>query len=79
MTTTYKTNLTTTRNANLAEQHDIRERLVQLAAEETQLRGAIAVLDQIEKAEAQKAEAQKAEAEKAEAEKAEAGKATAES
>jgi hypothetical protein len=77
MTSTYKTNLTTTRNANLAEQHDIRERLTQLAAEETQLRGAIAVLDQIEKAE--KAEAEKAEAEKAEAEKADAGKTTAES
>ncbi len=74
MTTTYKTNLTTTRNANLAEQHDIRERLTQLAAEETQLRGAIAVLDQIEKADAAKAEADKAEAEKAEA-----GNATAES
>lgn len=70
----YKTNLTVTRNANLAEQHDIRERLTQLACEETQLRGAIAVLDQIEKAEAQKAEAQKAEAEKAKA-----GNATAES
>ena len=58
MTTTYKTNLTTTRNANLAEQHDIRERLVQLAAEETQLRGAIAVLDQIDQAEAEKAKAE---------------------
>jgi len=62
----------------LAEQHDIRERLTQLAAEETQLRGAISVLDQIEKADAAKAEAEKAEAEKAEAEKAEAEKAEAE-
>ena len=63
MTTTYKTNLTVTRNANLAEQHDIRERLTQLAAEETQLRGAISVLDQIEKTEKAEAEAGKATAE----------------
>ena len=58
MTSTYKTNLTVTRNANLAEQHDLRERLKQLESEETQLKGAIAVLTQIEQAEAEKAKAE---------------------
>ena len=58
MTTTYKTNLTTTRNANLAEQHDLRERLKQLESEETQLKGAIAILTQIESAETDKAKAE---------------------
>jgi len=57
MTTTYKTNLVTSRNANLAEQHDLRERLNQLESEETQLKGAIAVLTQIDQAEAEKAKA----------------------
>lgn len=55
MNPTYKTNLTTTRNANIAEQHDLRERLKQLEAEETQLKGAIAVLIQIDQAEAENA------------------------
>jgi hypothetical protein len=55
MNTTYKQNLTTTRNANIAEQHDLRERLKQLEAEETQLKGAIAVLIQIDQAEAENA------------------------
>ena len=58
MTTTYKTNLVTSRNANLAEQHDLRERLKQLESEETQLKGAIAVLTQIDQAEAEKAKAE---------------------
>jgi hypothetical protein len=55
MTPTYKQNLITSRNANLAEQHDLRERLKQLESEETQLKGAIAILTQIESAEADKA------------------------
>jgi hypothetical protein len=55
MTPTYKQNLATSRNANLAEQHDLRERLKQLESEETQLKGAIAILTQIESAEADKA------------------------
>jgi hypothetical protein len=55
MTPTYKQNLVTTRNANLAEQHDLRERLKQLESEETQLKGAIAILTQIDQAEADKA------------------------
>jgi hypothetical protein len=58
MTTTYKTNLVNSRNANLAEQHDLRERLKQLESEETQLKGAIAVLTQIDQAEAEKAKAE---------------------
>ena len=58
MTTNYKTNLVTSRNANLAEQHDLRERLKQLESEETQLKGAIAVLSQIEQAEAEQAKAE---------------------
>jgi hypothetical protein len=58
MTTTYKTNLVQSRNANLAEQHDLRERLKQLESEETQLKGAIAVLTQIDQAEAEKAKAE---------------------
>jgi hypothetical protein len=57
MTPTYKQNLVTSRNANLAEQHDLRERLKQLESEETQLKGAIAILTQIESAEAEKAKA----------------------
>jgi len=55
MTPTYKQNLVTSRNANLAEQHDLRERLKQLESEETQLKGAIAILTQIDQAEADKA------------------------
>jgi hypothetical protein len=58
MTPTYKQNLVTTRNANLAEQHDLRERLKQLESEETQLKGAIAILTQIDQAEADKAKAE---------------------
>ena len=58
MTPTYKQNLVTSRNANLAEQHDMRERLKQLESEETQLKGAIAILTQIESAEADKAKAE---------------------
>jgi hypothetical protein len=58
MTPTYKQNLITSRNANLAEQHDLRERLKQLEGEETQLKGAIAILTQIEQAEADKAKAE---------------------
>ena len=58
MNQTYKTNLVTSRNANLAEQHDLRERLKQLESEETQLKGAIAVLSQIEQAEAEQAKAE---------------------
>jgi len=58
MTTTYKTNLVTSRNANLAEQHYLRERLKQLESEETQLKRTIAVLSQIEQAEAEKAKAE---------------------
>jgi hypothetical protein len=58
MTPTYKQNLVTSRNANLAEQHDLRERLKQLEGEETQLKGAIAILTQIESAEADKAKAE---------------------
>jgi hypothetical protein len=58
MNPTYKQNLVTSRNANLAEQHDLRERLKQLEGEETQLKGAIAILTQIESAEAEKAEAE---------------------
>ena len=58
MNQTYKTNLVTSRNANLAEQHDLRERLKQLESEETQLKGAIAVLTQIDQAEADKAKAE---------------------
>jgi hypothetical protein len=58
MNQTYKTNLVTSRNANLAEQHDLRERLKQLESEETQLKGAIAVLTQIDQAEAEKAKAE---------------------
>ncbi len=58
MNQTYKTNLTATRNANLAEQHDLRERLKQLESEETQLKGAIAVLTQIDQAEVEKAKAE---------------------
>lgn len=58
MTPTYKQNLVTSRNANLAEQHDLRERLKQLESEETQLKGAIAILTQIESAEADKAKAE---------------------
>jgi hypothetical protein len=58
MTPTYKQNLVTSRNANLAEQHDLRERLKQLESEETQLKGAIAILTQIESAEAEKAKAE---------------------
>jgi predicted nuclease with TOPRIM domain len=53
MNPTYKTNLITTRNANLSEQNDLRERLKQLETEEAQLKGAIAVLSQIEAAEAE--------------------------
>jgi hypothetical protein len=58
MTPTYKQNLITSRQANLAEQHDLRERLKQLESEETQLKGAIAILTQIESAEADKAKAE---------------------
>jgi hypothetical protein len=58
MTPTYKQNLVTSRNANLAEQHDLRERLKQLEGEETQLKGAIAILTQIDQAEAEKAKAE---------------------
>jgi hypothetical protein len=58
MTPTYKQNLVTSRNANLAEQHDLRERLKQLESEETQLKGAIAILTQIDQAEAEKAKAE---------------------
>ena len=58
MTPTYKQNLVTSRNANLAEQHDLRERLKQLETEETQLKGAIAVLSQNEQAEAEQAKAE---------------------
>jgi hypothetical protein len=58
MTPTYKQNLVNSRNANLAEQHDLRERLKQLEGEETQLKGAIAILTQIEQAEADKAKAE---------------------
>jgi hypothetical protein len=58
MNPTYKQNLVTSRNANLAEQHDLRERLKQLESEETQLKGAIAILTQIESAEADKAKAE---------------------
>lgn len=54
MDTTHKQNLIKARQSNLAEQHDLRERLTQLGNEETQLRGAIAVLSQIEAAEAEK-------------------------
>ena len=63
MTPTYKQNLVTSRQANLAEQHDLRERLKQLEAEETQLKGAIAILTQIEQAEKDQPEGNKAEAE----------------
>jgi hypothetical protein len=63
MNPTYKQNLVTSRNANLAEQHDLRERLKQLETEETQLKGAIAVLSQIEQAEKDQPEGNKAEAE----------------
>jgi hypothetical protein len=58
MNQTYKTNLITSRNANLAEQCDLKERLKQLETEETQLKGAIAVLSQIEQAEAEQAKAE---------------------
>ena len=58
MNQTYKTNLVTSRNANLAEQSDLKERLKQLETEETQLKGAIAVLSQIEQAEAEQAKAE---------------------
>ncbi len=58
MTPTYKQNPVTSRNANLAEQHDLRERLKQLESEETQLKGAIAILTQIDQAEADKAKAE---------------------
>jgi hypothetical protein len=58
MTPTYKQNLVTSRNANLAEQHDLRERLKQLESEETQLKGAIAILTQIDQAEADKTKAE---------------------
>jgi hypothetical protein len=58
MNQTYKTNLVTSRNANLAEQHDLRERLKQLESEEVQLKGAIAVLTQIDQAETEKAKAE---------------------
>jgi hypothetical protein len=58
MNKTYKTNLITSRNANLAEQSDLKERLKQLETEETQLKGAIAVLSQIEQAEAEQAKAE---------------------
>ncbi len=58
MNKTYKTNLITSRNANLAEQCDLKERLKQLETEETQLKGAIAVLSQIEQAEAEQAKAE---------------------
>jgi hypothetical protein len=58
MNKTYKTNLSTSRNANLAEQSDLKERLKQLETEEAQLKGAIAVLSQIEQAEAEKAKAE---------------------
>jgi len=51
----YLTNLKTARNANLAEQHDLAERLKSLQTEEIQLRGAITALTQIEAAEAEKA------------------------
>jgi len=61
MTQTYKQNLVTSRNANLAEQHDLRERLKQLESEETQLKGAIAILTQIEQAEKDQPEGNKAE------------------
>lgn len=58
MIQTYKTNLVNSRNANLAEQYDLRERLKQLETEETQLKGAITVLAQIEQAEAEKVKAE---------------------
>jgi hypothetical protein len=58
MNPTYKTNLITTRNANLSEQNDLRERLKQLETEETQLKGAIAILSQIEAAEAESAKSE---------------------
>jgi hypothetical protein len=59
MNPTYKQNLVTSRNANLSEQYDLKERLKQLETEETQLKGAIAILAQIESAEADKAKAEK--------------------
>ena len=58
MNKTYKQNLVTSRNANLAEQSDLKERLKQLETEEAQLKGAIAVLTQIDQAEAEKAKAE---------------------
>lgn len=58
MNPTYKQNLVTSRNANLSEQYDLKERLKQLEGEETQLKGAIAILTQIEQAEADKAKAE---------------------
>ncbi len=58
MNQTYKQELITSRNANLAEQHYLRERLKQLESEETQLKGAIAVLTQIDQAEAEKTKAE---------------------
>ena len=58
MNPTYKTNLVTTRNANLSEQNDLRERLKQLETEEAQLKGAIAILSQIEAAEAESAKSE---------------------
>ena len=58
MNQTYKTNLVTSRNANLAEQSDLKERMKQLETEEAQLKGAIAVLSQIEQAEAEQAKAE---------------------
>ena len=63
MNPTYKRNLVISRNANLAEQCDLKERLKQLEAEETQLKGAIAILTQIESAEKDQPEGNKAEAE----------------
>jgi len=58
MNQAYKTNLVNSRNTNLAEQYDLRERLKQLETEETQLKGAIAILTQIEQAEAEKVKAE---------------------
>ena len=58
MAPTYKQNLVTSRNANLAEQHDLRERLKQLESEETQLKGAIAIINQIGQTETDKAKAE---------------------
>jgi len=58
MDKTYRINLITSRNTNIAEQYDLRERLKQLETEETQIKGAIAILTQIEQAETEKSNTQ---------------------